>query len=111
MAIIIKFTDVGEYLNELEQNPPTDNVVRLTKSFHDLRNGMLKAVAVVSTYLDQGCRIVRLDRYCGEIWSTSTEDTPAKMVLDRANEIQEKIRCEAEKAGFDVRAGIYIEKD
>jgi hypothetical protein len=115
-TIKVWFTDSEEFLEELGKEPPNiSKVIRLTKTFKHSDKLPLQSVSVVATFLrhqwlSESVAIierVELKCPCGQIHDYSDEDELTKRVMNRAEEIQDKIEKTAKSLQIDVRAGIY----
>ena len=104
----VKFTDAAEFTAELGKDWGLVEraIVRLTTVTRPAREvdiPELRHVSVVATALVDG-RIVRLDRYCGQLWGVPEGD---KQVLELAGQVQRLIEEFCVEAGLEVRAGVY----
>jgi hypothetical protein len=110
--VIVRFTDVGEYVDELDRDPfaVARRVVRLTKKARATELG-ITAVSVVSTakVLSEaaGTRdydLVRFERYVGDLWGHTRDDE----VQQRASELVAELEVKLVERGFKIAAGEYV---
>jgi len=104
---IVKFNVTDEFIDELKKCRLEAPIVRLTNLYKPIPNlGPIRALLVVATTKASNGDIIRLERYCGQIWDIETQD---KDTLARADEIHNKIENACEGLGIEVRAGIIEE--
>lgn len=104
----VKFNSVEEFLEELEKERGNIrlNIVRLTNVWSPIPNlAPIRALSVVATAKVKE-DIIRLNRYCGQIWDIEHTD---KDTYDRAEAVHKRIEEAAEKLGLEVRAGVWEE--
>ena len=103
----IKFSFQDEYLEELKKAKLEQPVVRLTnlqrlsEKFAPLRH-----LQVISTAKAANGDIIRLERYCGQLWGIERED---KEVWGRAEQVHKEIKEACDFLKLEVRAGIFEE--
>ncbi len=113
-----KFTSVEEFLEELNKedaagkfdNPgwswPESTILRLTNLFSPIPNlGPIRSLTVVATVKVRD-DIIRLNRYCGQIWDMEKTDNDT---YKRAEAVHKQIEEAAKKLGVEVRAGMWEE--
>lgn len=118
--VTVKFNSVDEFCDELrkEQGNIERRIVRLTNSYIQSRlSPNIWYLNVTATFLVApypgglpapiaGPHIVRLDRYCGDIWKIASQDKP---VLERAKAASQQIEETCKELAYEVRAGVYEE--
>lgn len=98
----LRFSYEEEFISELENRPPDDGSLRLTKAFRPVPNfPVMQHVMVLATFLRGGC-LVYLDRYCGQIMSGSQEEK----ALQTARQVMADIQEAATAAGLTVAPGV-----
>ncbi len=104
---IIKFNFQDEYINELKKAKLEQPIVRLTNlQRHSEKIAPLRSLFVVSTAKAANGDIIKLERYCGQLWGIEKEDERAwQKAAGIHSDIQEA--CLALK--LEVRAGILEE--
>lgn len=118
-AVVVRFSDAGEFLAELVARPPdVEAVVRLTRRFVPARSaeyGPLpySHVQVVAGYLHRGLgrpddplRLVELTSYCGDRWP-GMADRINEEVDTRAERLMAVVQGRAVALGYAVAAGVY----
>lgn len=107
----VKFTSAQEFIDELGKEfgeVPTSpyTILRLTNLFSPIpRLAPIKTLTFVAT-IKVGNDIIRLDRYCGDIWNMERTDKDA---YERAGATRNQVEEAAKKLGIEVRAGIWEE--
>lgn len=110
----VKFTSVEEFIDELNKEFEESakgsirelNILRLTNLFSPIPNlGPIRSLTVVATIKVRD-DIIRLNRYCGQIWDMKDTD---KETYERAEAVHKQIEEAAKKLGIEIRAGIYEE--
>lgn len=113
--MLVRFNQVEEFCDELrkEQGNIERRIVRVTKLYTQSKMAAsIKHVQVISTFLvcafpsalpAAGPNIVRLERYCGDIWGIKNQDQP---VLERAEAAIKKIEQVCQELGLEVRPGV-----
>lgn len=110
---LLQFSNPDEFLTELrDRGPNVDGTLRLTFRWRPDAEGMpISDLWVVANFLRrldaETLAVVRLDHYVGgvRIDFTDPADAPKRQ---RAGEVRERIRGEAEKLGIEVRAGTHV---
>lgn len=104
----VKFTSIEEFLEELEKEGGNIHlkIVRLTNLFSPIPNlAPIRSLTVVATVKVRD-DIIRLNRYCGQIWDMEGTD---KETYERAETAHKRIEEAAKKLGIELRAGIWEE--
>lgn len=107
--LVVKFNVVEEFCQELEKDVARvyRKIVRLTNQFRASRlSPMIQHVIVVSTYAADG-QIIKLERYCGDIWGINQEQDDG--VLEKASTIHRQIEEACAKLDLQVRPGCLEE--
>lgn len=111
----VKFTSVEEFCDELrkEKGNIERRIVRVTNLYTQSKMAAsIKHVQVISTFLvcafpsalpAAGPNIVRLERYCGDIWGIGNQDQP---VLERAAQVTKKIEDVCQELSLEIRPGV-----
>ena len=117
--MIVRLNQVEEFCDELrrEEGNIERRIVRVTNLYTQSKMAIsIKHVQVIVTFLvcafahawpPAEAQIVRLERYCGDIWGIHEQDQP---VLDRAASATKKIEEVCQELGLEIRPGI-IEYD
>lgn len=109
---LVKFNDPDEFIEELkkERGNIRLNIVRLTNRWTPIPNvAPIRALSVIATaQVTHGIThdIIRLEKYCGNIWDIGEED---KDTYDRAKQIHDKVEKACQELEIEVRAGIVEE--
>jgi len=101
----IKFNSVTEFCEEMEkdQHEIDRGIVRITNLYQKSKlSPNIHDLTVLASFSVKG-QVIRLERYCGQIWEINTEAD--QKILERADEIQSLIEHECREAGLEVRAG------
>lgn len=107
--VAVKFNAVEEFCDELEKEASEmpRKIVRLTNSTRlSPLSPSIKHLSVIATFLitlpsgQHG--IVRLERYCGDLWGMGRD---AK-VLEEAERLAGVVSATCKKLGLEVRAGV-----
>lgn len=104
----VKFTSVEEFIEELEKERANIRlkVVRLTNLFSPIPNlSPIRSLTVVATAKVRD-DIIRLNRYCGQIWDIDKTD---EETYERAEAAHKRIEEAAKTLGIEIRAGIWEE--
>lgn len=110
----VKFTSAGEFIDELNKEfgesanapIPVLNILRLTNLFSPIPNlAPIRSLTVVATFKVRG-EIIRLNRYCGQIWDIEHTDEDT---YQRAEAVHKQIKEATSSLGIEVRAGIWEE--
>ena len=116
--MLVKFNSVGEFCDEIrkEKGNIERRIVRLTNLYTPSKlSPNIKFVQVISTFLvcafpaalpAAGPHIVRLERFCGDIWDPGGTD---KKAIEQAEEVSKKIEAVCQELGLEIRPGV-IEK-
>jgi len=110
----VRFNALREFLEELRKDAEVGavehKIVRVTKRFivHS-QVPSWEHLQVVATYLARG-QVVTLERYVGILYGKDFEEKD-QPVLDKANEIQERIERAARELGLEVRAGVLLDRE
>ncbi|MBA7520395.1 hypothetical protein ES705_12491 [subsurface metagenome] len=104
---IIRFSFQDEYINELKKAKLEQPIVRLTNLKRpNEKIAPLHSLCVVSTAKAANGDIIKLERYCGQLWGIERDDEKVwKQAASVHSDIQEA--CLALK--LEVRAGILEE--
>lgn len=105
---VVKFNSVEEFLEEVEKDRSNTHlkIVRLTNVWAAIPNlAPIRALSVVATAKVKE-DIVRLDRYCGQIWNIGSQD---EGTYKRAEAVRKQIEEAAKKLGIEIRAGVWEE--
>jgi len=117
--MIVKFNQVEEFCDELrkEKDNIERRIVRLTNLYIPSKlSANIRHAKVLATFLVGAFpgavppvqpQIVRLERYCGDIWEPGGTD---KRALEKAEEVSKKIEAVCQELGLEVRLGV-IEDD
>ncbi len=104
----VLFNDVGEFLEELAKDTPDRKIVRITNLFKNSSfSPNIKLLSVIASYTVQG-QLVRLERYCGDIWEINEEQD--NKIYERAQKVHAEIKEKCEEIGCEVRAGSIEEE-
>jgi len=121
---IVKFNSVEEFSDELrkEKGNIERRIVRLTDLFTPSKlSPNIRLVQVIATFIvcafpaalpAAGPHIVRLERYCGDIWPLSGTAPPSEAdlkTMERAKEVSEQIEAVCRELSLEVRAGVIEE--
>jgi len=104
----VRFTSVEEFIEELKKERGNIHlkIVRLTNLFSPIPNlAPIKSLTVVATVKVRD-DIIRLTRYCGQIWDMEGQD---KDTHERAEAARKRIEEAAKTLGIEIRAGIWEE--
>ena len=113
--MLVRFNQVEEFCDELhkEQGNIERRIVRVTNLYTRSKMAAnIKHVQLIATFLvcafpaalpAAGPHIVRLERYCGDIWGIEKQDQP---VLERAEAATKKIEQVCQELGLEVRPGV-----
>ncbi len=98
----VTFNHTDEFLEELQKDRAMIDrgIVRVTNQFVHSATSPIRFAHAVATYSVDG-QVVKLDRYCGELWGIEREDAKTKAELEATQELVRKA-CD----GLEVRAGI-----
>ena len=109
--ITVKFNQVSEFLDELKLERERKRVVgpiRLTtlysrdKNITSVRLLTVLATAVVDV---DGCKqIIRLERFCGDLWGRGDLDNKT---YENQRKIYKEIEEKAQELNLEIRAGVY----
>lgn len=107
----VKFNSPDEFCEELQkdQEKVARRIVRCTNQTQSSRlSANIKLVTVLATYAVRNSELrivdlVRLERFCGELWGINEEED--QKVWDRAEEIRKKIEAVCAASGLELRAG------
>jgi len=105
---VVKYNEVDEYLEELKKDSDTNmvygQIVRVSNLFTATKlSPNIHHVVVVSTYQSDN-NIVRLEKYCGDVYRGDIPENDT--VLQRAEEIQKKIKTACKELKLEVRGGV-----
>jgi len=117
---IVEFTSVEEFCDELrkEKGNIQRRIVRITNLFtppHLYRN--IRHVKVLATFVvgpftsalvPAEAQIIRLERYCGDVWGIQVQDDP---VFERSRKATEQIEAVCKELGLEVRPGVIEEAE
>jgi len=113
--MLVRFNQVEEFCDELrrEQGNIERRIVRLTNLYTPSKLSVnIQIVQVVATFLvcafpaalpPAQSQIVRLERYCGDIWEPHGTD---KRALEKAEEVSKRIEAVCQELGLQVRPGM-----
>ncbi|MBA7586491.1 hypothetical protein ES708_28493 [subsurface metagenome] len=106
MALVM-FNFQDEYINELKKAKLEQPIVRLTNLQRPIEKiAPLRSLSVVSTAKAANGDIIKLERYCGQLWGIETDDEKSwRLAASVHSDIQEA--CLALK--LEVRAGVLEE--
>lgn len=102
--MLVKFNDPKEFLEELAKDAQLikRSIVRVTQQTTQSNQvPVIAHLSVVATAEVEG-DIVRLDRYCGQLWNIGKDEK----VLGLAKEMVNQIIKGCEALGLEVRAGV-----
>lgn len=113
----VKFSSELELIDELkEEFGLLQGTISLPHERPILRlSGLLKSIPklapirqlfVVATMKDTRGNILRLERYCGDVWGLEPEDKKAK---ERAGEVENTIEKTCKELGIEIRGGTFEE--
>ena len=107
--MLVKFNDPREFIEELKKDAGlvSRGIVRITQQVTCSGKMPIKYLSVVGTTQVINT-VVRLDRYCGEIWNIPHVD---QKTCAKAEELIVNLKTELESAGLEVRAGIIEEEE
>lgn len=105
-SVKIHFSDPDEFIEELQQRPPDDKIVRITTRTTDTR----RLLAVYLLYLgasyfrtvDNHPVITELEYYCGELIGTLPRTQTTR---DKATAVNDRLTKAILELGFEVAAG------
>jgi hypothetical protein len=104
---IVQFNSVQELLAELTADLAQldRRLVRVTNLYQQSpQTPIIQCVSVVAT-ARVAADILRLDVFCGDVWSADTpHNTP---VWKKVEAIQHHLRASCEQLGIEVRAGLW----
>ena len=104
---LVKFSFQDEYIDELKKAKLEQPIVRLTNlQRHSEKIAPLRHLQVISTAKAANGDIIRLERYCGQLWGIDRED---KEVWERAELVHKEIKEACEALRLEIRAGIFEE--
>jgi hypothetical protein len=102
--MIVKFNDPKEFLEELAKDAQLikRSIVRVTQQTTQSNQvPVIAHLSVVATAEVAG-DIVRLDRYCGQLWNMGKDEK----VLGLAKELVDRLIKGCEALSLEVRAGV-----
>jgi hypothetical protein len=104
--MIVRFSDTEEFLEELKhevaEGGPVGRLVRVTLMRSATSHVPIQRLAVVATFRSVREEVVRLERYCGDLWDvTADEETWARGKLMR-----DRVLEGADELAVDVRSGM-----
>ena len=108
---IVQFNSVQEFLAELtaDLSKLDRKLVRVTNLYQQsTQMPVIQYVSVVATTRVE-TDIIRLDVYCGEMWSADTQHNAP--VVKKVEAIQQHLRASCEQLGIEVRAGLWKHAD
>lgn len=104
--MLVRFSEVSEYLGELRLDPPPSGVVRLTHSWRNTNLQPVKLHYVNSGYVNSHGELVELAAFAGEeLGSSPTSD----QTTARATKMFSEVKAVCTELGLEVRAGHYFE--
>lgn len=112
MAIII-FSSENELIDELEKDyaeepikPPQKRpILRMAGLLKPIGNApAIRRYYLVATMKDPRGDILRLERYCGDLWGIEEQD---KLTHDKAEKLRGAIEKVCEKLFIEVRGGVF----
>lgn len=111
----VKFNHPDEFIDELQKEfgglkagliPTIPPILRLTNLFRTIPEiAPIMSLTVVATIRVRD-DIIKLERYCGQIWKMESQDKPTQ---ERAEEVHRKLEEAAKELGLEVRAGVFEE--
>lgn len=109
--MIIKFNYQYEFIEELKKVKLEQPLVRLTNlQRHSEKIAPLRSLFIVSTAKTVNGDIVKLERYCGQLWGIEQEVKEDKKAWEQAESIHSQIKKACEALKLEVRAGIFEER-
>jgi len=112
----VRFNDHNEFIIELQKefgkyggDPVDSPILRLTCLPTSIPSppsvgDPVGELSVVATIKDTRGDIIRLDRYCGQIWGAGAQD---KATQDTMEEISGEIEKAAKELGLEIRGGTF----
>ena len=108
----VKFNAAQEFLEELQADHASGLVfrrlVRLTNVYTTSSiSPNIKHVSVAASYIvkhPDDLQLAELMRDCGDVWNIPESD---KTTLERADQVQAKVKQACDSLGLEVRAGLY----
>ena len=102
---MIKFNSPSEFIEELQKDKELveRGIVRLTNLARDTQALPIRHLSVVATYKVKG-EIVRLEKFCGQLWGHEPEDSQA---YGRAQGAHDTIKSACRAFGLEIRSGVY----
>lgn len=110
----VKFNSVDEFVDELRFDtkvvePPPFRILRLTNLMRDTNTLPIRHLSVLATIksLRSPDDIIRLERFCGQIWGIASED---ESTYKRSETIFQAIEAACKELNIEVRPGMFEEK-
>lgn len=104
--ITVKFSNVGDFIEELEKDPPPDRIMRVSGLYGYTKIPNLRKYTSVATYLNRLNRIVVLEHYCGEVLTDDPEYELTVKTLQLGKTDQLALEAAGKKIGLDIRNGV-----
>lgn len=107
-AIVVQFSHVEEFLDEVRRAPPTDRVVRITNRLTPSGTSpTVRRAEVVATYVTAGgTRLVKLVSYVGDLWGRGLEAVGDEEVLAASDKLRATLEAEIAAANLEISSGI-----